>query len=261
MELLKIFKREYKNLLIIFVIFLLNVFLFKCKMYNLNTDFGREAYFPAIMADGAVLYKDIFNTFICPFSYLFNAILIKLFGHSLNVLFITGAANAFAITGGIYLLSREFLNKAISMAIALFIILYSCFYTGLMNYTIGQRRGVGLSGSELRHYVCGKNVEKNILYVAFGDSKYLYSDACVLDNINLLGELPKNLTAKFRYRGEEISIEIESITKKEIKIKYPSLAKSVTPGQACVFYHGDECLGCGFIKDVFKNGEKLWYLS
>ena len=134
-------------------------------------------------------------------------------------------------------------------------------HTGLMNYTIGQRRGVGLSGSELRHYVCGKNVEENILYVAFGDSKYLYSDACVLNNINLLGELPKNLTAKFRYRGEEISIEIESITKKEIKIKYPSLAKSVTPGQACVFYHGDECLGCGFIKDVFKNGEKLWYLS
>lgn len=134
MELLKIFKREYKNLLIIFVIFLLNVFLFKYKMYNLNTDFGREAYFPAIMADGAVLYKDIFNTFICPFSYLFNAILIKLFGHSLNVLFIAGAANAFAITGGIYLLSREFLNKTISMAIALFIIFYSCFYTGLMNY-------------------------------------------------------------------------------------------------------------------------------
>lgn len=134
-------------------------------------------------------------------------------------------------------------------------------HTGLMNYTIGQRRGVGLSGSELRHYVCGKNVEKNILYVAFGDSKYLYSDACTLDNINLLEELPEKLTAKFRYRGEEIPIEVLSVTKEEIKIKYPTLAKSVTPGQACVFYFNDECLGCGFIKDVYKNGEKLWYLS
>ena len=130
-----------------------------------------------------------------------------------------------------------------------------------MNYTIGQRRNVGLSGDTKRHYVCGKNVLKNILYVAFGDSKYLYSDACTLDNINLLGELPTKLTAKFRYRGEEVPIEIVSISDTEIKIKYPTLAKSVTPGQACVFYHGEECLGCGFIKDVYKRGEKLWYLS
>ncbi|MDE5539266.1 MAG: tRNA 2-thiouridine(34) synthase MnmA [Bacilli bacterium] len=134
-------------------------------------------------------------------------------------------------------------------------------HTGLMNYTIGQRRNVGLSGDEERHYVCGKDVAKNILYVAFGDSKYLYSDACTLDNINLIEELPTNLTAKFRYRGEDIPIEIESITKDEIKIKYPSLAKAVTPGQACVFYDGEKCLGCGFIKAVFKEGEKLWYLT
>ena len=134
-------------------------------------------------------------------------------------------------------------------------------HTGLMNYTIGQRRNVGLSGDTERHYVCGKNVSKNILYVAFGDSDYLYSDACTLDNINLLGKLPKKLKAKFRYRGEDIPVEVESITDTEIKLSYPSLAKSVTPGQACVFYDGDECLGCGFIKDVYKNGEKLWYLS
>ncbi len=134
-------------------------------------------------------------------------------------------------------------------------------HTGLMNYTIGQRRNVGLSGDTKRHYVCGKNVRDNILYVAFGDSEYLYSDACTLDSINLLGDLPSSLTAKFRYRGEEVPIEIVSITDKEIQMKYPTLAKSVTPGQACVFYDHGECLGCGFIKDVYKNGEKLWYLS
>lgn len=134
-------------------------------------------------------------------------------------------------------------------------------HTGLMNYTIGQRRNVGINGNAMRHYVCGKNVEKNILYVAFGDSSYLYSDACTLDNINLLEDLPKKLTAKFRYRGEDIPIEIESIDPSEIKIKYSGLAKAVTPGQACVFYDGEKCLGCGFIKDVYKEGEKLWYLS
>lgn len=130
-------------------------------------------------------------------------------------------------------------------------------HTGLMNYTIGQRRNVGLSGDLERHYVCGKNVKENILYVAFGNSDYLYSDSCTLDSINLIEELPKKCTAKFRYRGEEIPIEIEYIKDNEIKINYPSLAKSVTPGQACVFYDNEKCLGCGFIKDVYKKGEKL----
>jgi len=134
-------------------------------------------------------------------------------------------------------------------------------HTGLMNYTIGQRRNVGLSGDIERHYVCGKNIEKNILYIAFGDSDYLYSDSCTLDNINLIEELPKNCTAKFRYRGEDIPVSIEYQTEKEIKVSYPGRAKSVTPGQACVFYDNEKCLGCGFIKDVYKKGEKLWYLS
>ena len=43
--------------------------------------------------------------------------------------------------------------------------------------------------------------------------------------------------------------------------KYPEMVKSVTPGQACVLYDGEECLGCGFIKSVSKNGEELWYLK
>ena len=134
-------------------------------------------------------------------------------------------------------------------------------HNGLMNYTIGQRRNVGLSGDKDRHYVCGKNIFKNILYVAFGDSDYLYSDMCTLDNLNLMEELPSRLTAKFRYRGEEVEIEVGEIKDGVLTIKYPKGAKAVTPGQACVFYDKDKCLGCGFIKDVYKNGEKLWYLT
>lgn len=134
-------------------------------------------------------------------------------------------------------------------------------HNGLMNYTIGQRRNVGINGFANRHYVCGKNVEKNLLYVAFGDSEYLYSDTCTLDNINLLENLPNNITVKFRYRGEDIKAKVEYINDQEIKLHYPGLAKAVTPGQACVFYDEEKCLGCGFIKDIYKEGEKLWYLS
>lgn len=135
-------------------------------------------------------------------------------------------------------------------------------HTGLMNYTIGQRRNVGLSGHQEKHYVCGKNVEKNILYVAFGDdSEYLYSDACIIDNINFISKKRlEKCTAKFRYRGEDYPVTLKYLNNSEIMVLYPEKVKSVTPGQACVLYDGDECLGCGFIKEVQKDNEKLWYL-
>ena len=44
-----------------------------------------------------------------------------------------------------------------------------------------------------------------------------------------------------------------------LSVKYDNV-KSVTPGQACVLYLGEECLGGGIIKEVRKNGKKLWYL-
>lgn len=133
---------------------------------------------------------------------------------------------------------------------------------GLMNYTIGQRRNVGLSGYEKRHYVCGKDVAKNVLYVAFGDSnEYLMSDECILEEVNMISAVhPTFCSAKFRYRGEDIPVQVEYLENNEMKIIYPNGAKAVTPGQFCVLYLGEECLGSGIIKEVMKKGQKLWYL-
>lgn len=135
-------------------------------------------------------------------------------------------------------------------------------HTGLMNYTIGQRRNVGLSGDKDKHYVCGKNVEKNVLYVAFGDdSRYLYSDQCLIENVNFISEKrPTKCTAKFRYRGEDYPVELKYLDDNKIMVYYKEGVKSVTPGQACVLYDGDECLGCGFISDIYKDNERLWYI-
>ena len=134
-------------------------------------------------------------------------------------------------------------------------------HKGLMNYTIGQRRNVGIAGNTERHFVCGKDVKNNILYVTIGDDSYLYSDSCLIDNINFISDVrPTKCKAKFRYRSEDIEVELEYLDNNEILVKYPTLAKSVTPGQACVLYIDDECIGCGFIKTIYKNKEKLWYL-
>ncbi len=135
-------------------------------------------------------------------------------------------------------------------------------HTGLMNYTIGQRKQVGLGGFKEKHFVVGKNVEKNILYVAFGDDPdTLYSDECILENVNWITPRHSSFcTAKFRYRGQDYEVAVEEIDGGLLKVSYPEEVASVTPGQACVLYLGEECMGSGIIKEVRKKGEKLWYL-
>ena len=97
--------------------------------------------------------------------------------------------------------------------------------------------------------------------MTIGNEEYLYSDACLVSNVNFISSThPTFCTAKFRYRGEDIPVVLEYLEDNKILVKYESKAKSVTPGQACVFYLGEECLGCGFIDEVYKDGKKLWYL-
>ena len=135
-------------------------------------------------------------------------------------------------------------------------------HIGLMYYTIGQRRGLDIGGTKERMFVVGKDLNKNILYICIGeDNDYLVSDSCVIDEVNYLGdEKITNCTAKFRYRQKDVPVELEWLDNNEILVKYPQGVKRVTPGQACVLYNGEECLGGGIIKEVRKNGEKLWYL-
>ena len=135
-------------------------------------------------------------------------------------------------------------------------------HKGLMNYTIGQRRNVGLSGDKKRHYVCGKDSKTNTLYVAYGDdSKYLLSDEAIIEDVNHISDkCPTFATAKFRYRSEDIPVTIEYLDNNQLKVKYTD-GKAVTPGQACVIYLGEQCIMGGIIKQVFKNGKELWYLK
>jgi len=136
-------------------------------------------------------------------------------------------------------------------------------HNGLMYYTIGQRKGLGIGG--LREYdnepwfVIGKDLEKNYLYVGQGfHHETLYSDECTVDEVNWIGELKSEVTAKFRYRqpDQDVSVSWEG---NQLRVKFPQGVRAVTPGQACVFYKGEECLGGGFIKEVFYKGEKRKY--
>lgn len=135
-------------------------------------------------------------------------------------------------------------------------------HIGLMYYTIGQRRGLDIGGNKERLFVVGKDLNKNILYVALGDdNEYLYSDSAIIEQMNWINHDDiRECCAKFRYRQKDNSVVVEKIDETHIKVIYTQGVKSVTPGQACVLYKGDECLGGGIIKEVYKNNEKLWYL-
>lgn len=136
-------------------------------------------------------------------------------------------------------------------------------HIGLMYYTIGQRKGLNLGGNADKMFVVGKDLNKNVLYVAEGEeNNYLVTTEAIIDNVNWISDnRPDKCTAKFRYRQKDNPVEIEFINDNELLVKYEYGIKSVTPGQACVLYDGDECLGGGIIKEVRKNKEKLWYIN
>lgn len=135
-------------------------------------------------------------------------------------------------------------------------------HNGLMYYTIGQRKGLDLGGNKERTFVVGKDLNDNILYVASGDeNNYLYSDSALIENVNWISDnKPNKCSAKFRYRGQDNEVSIEFLQDDNIIVKYPQLVKSVTPGQACVFYLDDQCLGGGIIKEVYRNNDKINHL-
>lgn len=134
-------------------------------------------------------------------------------------------------------------------------------HIGLMYYTIGQRRGLEVGGTAERLFVVGKKLQDNILYVALGeDNPYLYSNSCIIDTVNFNSdERPTKCSAKFRYRANDYPVTLEYLDNGEIKVKYDAV-KSVTPGQACVFYDGEKCLGGGIVKTVCKDDKKIWYI-
>ncbi|MBM7452751.1 tRNA-specific 2-thiouridylase [Acholeplasma morum] len=140
-------------------------------------------------------------------------------------------------------------------------------HDGLMNYTIGQRKGLGIGG--LKEYdlepwfVVGKDVVNNVLFVEQGfHHDYLYSDACIVTDVTWRGDRSlegRKFTAKFRYRQEDNDIELRFIDDKTLEVRYPQTVRAVTPGQACAIYEGDVCVGGGFIDTVYRNSEKRNY--
>lgn len=121
-------------------------------------------------------------------------------------------------------------------------------HTGLYKYTIGQRKGLGIS-NDFPLYVIGFNKEKNELIV--GNEKELYKKEFIVQDVNwlLFDKLEKELIVyvKTRYSSKAYRAKIIPY-RNNIKVIYDESQKSITAGQSAVFYINDIVIGGGKIR-------------
>ncbi len=125
-------------------------------------------------------------------------------------------------------------------------------HDGLMYYTLGQRRGLGIGGSGTgeRWFVVGKDLKQNRLIVSQGaDSPLLYTTSGRAEDASwIAGPAPVQegeklkCHARFRHRQPLQEVEI-SVQGTDVLMEYAAPQRAVTPGQEVAFYLGDECLG------------------
>ena len=128
-------------------------------------------------------------------------------------------------------------------------------HTGLMYYTLGQRRGLNIGGQKGddggRWFVIEKDLKNNILYVAHGSEERLYSKGLILHSVNWIPFAPKEkefkCTAKFRYRQPEQGCTVR-IKDGFIQVDFDEKQRAITEGQFAVFYQGEKCIGGGIIE-------------
>lgn len=124
-------------------------------------------------------------------------------------------------------------------------------HEGIFNYTLGQRKGIEIGGLNEPYFVCERDLDKNILYVAKGrENDALWKDTFVVDNFHFINPsnigIEKGLKAVIRYHSEEVPADVEWDNDKGIfflhhKVWLPS------EGQSLVLYKGNECIGGGEI--------------
>lgn len=141
-------------------------------------------------------------------------------------------------------------------------------HDGLMYYTIGQRQGLGIGGggkTDEPWFVVGKDLTTNTLYVGQGfHNEALYATSLDASEIHFTKNtaMPKEFkcTAKFRYRQADVGVTVRLLAGNRAEVIFDEKVRAITPGQAVVFYDGDECLGGGLIDNAYQEAKVLQYI-
>ena len=124
-------------------------------------------------------------------------------------------------------------------------------HKGIIHYTVGQRKGLGLSlPSPL--YVCEINTAQNTVVLCSDEG--LFTKTLIANNINLTAVddiyTPMRVKAKVRYRHTEQDATVVQIDNDTIKVEFDTPQRAITKGQAVVLYDGDIVVGGGTITGV-----------
>ena len=129
-------------------------------------------------------------------------------------------------------------------------------HRGLINYTVGQRRGVGVSYSEPL-FVVDKDTAKNTLIL--GTSEHIYSKGLIADEVNFIEfeQLcgPYRCTAQTRYHQQDKPCTIYPLEGGRVRVEFDEPHKAVSKGQAVVFYSGEYVVGGGRICEALNKSE------
>ena len=121
-------------------------------------------------------------------------------------------------------------------------------HRGVIHYTIGQRRGLGLSFPEPMYV---KRIDAKRATVTLCPDADLFEPTALVENVNWIsGEAPRERFAcdvKIRYRQKEQPALVEPMANGTVRVHFERPQRAVTPGQYAVFYLGDEVLGGGTI--------------
>jgi tRNA-specific 2-thiouridylase len=122
-------------------------------------------------------------------------------------------------------------------------------HRGILFYTIGQRKGLGISAEEPMYVVA---IDRGRNAIIVGSKEDVYSDELIAADINWIAKQspkqPLELKAKIRYRHREADAVITPLSKREVHVKFKQPQMAITPGQAIVFYHKDAVVGGGTIE-------------
>jgi tRNA-uridine 2-sulfurtransferase len=122
---------------------------------------------------------------------------------------------------------------------------------GISSYTIGQRRGLGISSKEPLYVV---DIDSGRNAVIVGPREELYHDEMVASDMNWIAveqlEQPVDAKARIRYRHKEADAKLVPLGESGVYVKFIQPQLSITPGQVVVFYQGDIVLGGGIIDRV-----------
>jgi tRNA-uridine 2-sulfurtransferase len=121
-------------------------------------------------------------------------------------------------------------------------------HNGIVNYTIGQRKGLGIGGGRPLYVL---EIDKELNRIIVGEADDLFSDRLTADDVNWICEHPvydEPLQVKIRYRHCGVESKVIELEDGRVEVRFHKPEKAVTPGQAVVFYRNDELIGGGWIE-------------